>query len=585
LSARWPTSTAESVDNFGAPPLGPWRLAHYLQANGQHVDLWDCNVSPSLQLPAPDENSARDRAAVLAEAFVAGIESDFDVASYDFVGFSILNDTLPTTLGVIELLKQKYPQAKYLAGNHEATVNLNDCLGKSHLDALILADAEEPMRALMRGVEPSKIPGVVWRNFNPKPGREKFEEWNRAIRWGEIPYKAYWDRTAALYDLTAMPEEERLSKLYEIHTVRIHSLVACELACQFCSVKNTRRIASGSMKPSIINLSPDSLVENLLAIKRQVPDVMTIYDSSDEAWLGRGRGEEYCEALLSVKAEMDAGLPRGLRYLVQCRTNDLSESLVDLAARAGVKHLTIGVEGATAQVRKDMCKPQSEEHVRNAIRWGVARDIDMYCLFIMFYPTITLEQLRESLDNWRAYMDLGATISVEPFCMSYLGTDLADDAQYLTEFAGYTIPFSGTPARKLKWATLIWPSDRRVCAIEQWFRNNVDAYIEAALKRLGHRHAFKGTTGRVTVDCLEEALRLYDAGKLPPWEPGEGRRTAVYQDFGDQVSGAELASMMRSNKTASRFNSTHALLDDPNAGVKGRIKDPALPHELVKEKK
>jgi hypothetical protein len=89
----------------------------------------------------------------------------------------------------------------------------------------------------------------------------------------------------------------------------------------------------------------------------------------------------------------------------------------------------------------------------------------------------------------------------------------------------------------------------------------------------------------VTVDCLEEALRLYDAGKLPPWEPGEGRRTAVYQDFGDQVSGAELASMMRSNKTASRFNSTHALLDDPNAGVKGRIKDPALPHELVKEKK
>ena len=569
------------VGNFGAPPLGPWRLAHYLQANGQHVDVWDCNVSESLKLPAPSEHIGRDRSEVLAEAFVASIETDFDVASFDWVGFSILNDTLPTSIGVVQLLRQKHPQVRLVGGNHEATVNLTDLLSKSKLDALVLADAEEPMLSLMRGVEPSKVSGVVWRNFNPKPTREQFETWNRLIRWGDIPYHAYWKKTAALYDLATMPEEQRLDKIYEINTVRIHTLLACELACSFCSVKNTRRIASGSMKPSIINLSVDALAENLLAIKAQVPDVMTIYDSSDEAFLGRGRGEEYCQTLLSVKPQMDAGLSRGMRYLIQCRTNDLSESLVELCARAGVKHLTIGVEGATEQVRKDMRKPQSEKQVRDAIRWGEARGVNMYCLFIMFYPTITLEQLRESVENWHVYMDLGATISVEPFCMSYLGTDLADDASYLTEYAGYDIPFSGTPARRLKWATLIWPADRRVCAIEQWFRENVDAYIEAALKRLGHRHAFKGVTGRVTVECLAEALKLYDAGKIRPWEPGEGRRSAVYQDYGDQMSGAEIASVMQ-NKTATRFNSTHATLDDStNNGVRGRIKDPALPHELL----
>ncbi len=567
------------VGNFGAPPLGPWRLTHYLRAMGQHVDVWDCNVSAALVLPAPNEHNSRDRAEVLAEAFVAGIEGDFDVDSYDFIGFSILSDTLPSTLGVVELLRKKYVHAKLVGGNHEATVNLGDCIGKSKLDGVILADAEEPMLALMRGQAPHEIPGVLWRTHNPKPSREKFEEWNRLIRWGEIPYTAYWDRTTALYDLDTMEAEERLDKAYEIHTVRIHSLVACELACTYCSVANTRRIASGSSKPSIINLSSSALEENLLAIKRQVPGVMTIYDSSDEAWLGRGRAEEYLGTLERVRDAMDAGLPRGMRYLIQCRTNDLDETIIDRAAKVGVRHLTIGVESPIDAVRRSIKKPQSEELIRNVIRWGAPRGVDIYMLFIMFLPAITLEELHEAVVNWRIYLALGATVSVEPFCMSYLGTAMHDDPSFITEHVGYDIPFSG--GKKLKWATLIWPHDRRVCAVLQWFRDNVDGYIETARKKLGHRHTFKGTTGKITVDCLEAALAMYDAGKLPPWEPGEGKRSMVYQDYGDQMSGSEIAAaaMDRKNTTATRFNSTHSLLDS-NSGIAGRIKDPALPHEM-----
>lgn len=729
------------VGNFGAPPLGPWRLAHYLKSRGQRADVWDSNVSASLKLPAPDDHKGRDRAEALAEAFVTAIEADHDLNSYAMIGFSILNDTLPMTLGVIQIVRNKYPSKTLIGGNHEATVNLQDCIGKSALDAVILADAEEPVLALLRGESPHKIPGVLWRNYNPKPSRENFERWNSAIQWGEIPYQEYWKKTAALYDFSTMTEEESLHKRYEIQTVRIHSLVACELACTFsvtgdtfvftdegpveiarlvtgpgtpskcvhgtpiveydinrrimafknnrqpptaiatillsvnalatkvidegvkpvvriyveadfsikatkehrflvdengefvwrevgllkigdsmvmpnilsgrskikliesatpervyditvpgyenfiangfvahnCSVKTTRRWASGSNKPSIINLSPSALENNLLAIKKNVPGVMTIYDSSDEAWLGKGRGEEYCEVLERVRPVMDAGLPLGMRYLIQCRTNDLTESLVDRASKTGVRHLTIGVESPVEQVRRDMRKPQREDHVRNAIEWGVSRNIDMYLLFIMFYPTITLEQLYQAVENWRAYISLGATVSVEPFCMSYLGTDLHDDPNFLTEYAGYDIPFTGTPAKKLKWATLIWPADPRVCAILQWFRDHVDARIEAARVASGHRHTFKGFTGKVTVDTLDEALQAWDRGEIPPWVPGRaGARSMVYQDYGDQMSGSELAAitMDRRNSTASRFNSTHALLDK-------FIKDPAFPKESL----
>lgn len=574
-------STAAWGISFGAPPLGPWRLCHFLQKHGQHVDVWDCNVSPNLKIPSLTDFPGRDRAEVLAEAFVAGMEADFDVASYEWIGFSILSDVLPTVLGVIELVKKKYPTVILLGGNHEATVNLQDCIGRSRLDAVILADAEEPVLRLMRGEPPHTVPGVVWRNFNPKPSAEKFEEWNDAIRWSDIPYAKYWEMTSKLYPLDSMTEEERLEKLYEIRTVRVHSLVACELACSFCSVKTTRRWASGSNKPSIINLSPDALERNLLAIKKQVFEVMTIYDSCDEAWLGKGRGEQYCEVLGAIKPIMDVGLPKGMRYLIQARTNDMTESLIDFAARVGVKHLTIGVESPVEQVRRDMLKPQKESHVRDSIRWMTERGISAYLLFIAFFPTITLEQLYEAIENWRAYMALGATISIEPWCMSYLGTDLHDDPRYINEHVGYTIPFSG--GKKLKWATLIWPSDPRVCAILQWCRVNLDNYIEAERKKVNHKHAYKGFVAKVIVDVIERALNLWEQGKIPPWEPGVGQKSMVYQDFGDQMSGAEIAAVARSldRRTTTRFNSTHSLLDDVNAGVKGRIKDPALPHEMM----
>ena len=544
--------------------------------------MWDCNVSAALKLPAPNEHGSRDRAEVLAEAFVAGIEGDFNVGSYDFIGFSILSDTLPTTLGVIELIRKKYQSAKIVGGNHESTVNLSDCIGKSHLDGVILADAEEPMLALMRGQAPHEIPGVLWRTFNPQPSREKFEKWNSLIRWGEIPYSSYWERTSSLYNWDNMNEVEKLDKKYEINTVRIHTIVACQLACTYCSVANTRRIAAGSMKPTITNLSTNALEENLLAIKEQVPGVMTIYDSSDEAWLGRGRAEEYLDVLERVRPIMDAGLPQGLRYLIQCRVNDLTEEIIDRAAKVGVRHLTVGVESPIEQVRKDIKKPQREELVRNVARWCSVRGVDPYFLFIMFLPTITIEQLHEAVVNWRIYLELGATISVEPFCMSYLGTAMHDDPSFITEHVGYNIPFSG--GKKLKWATLIWPHDRRVCAILSWFRDHIDSYIEAERKRLNTRHSFKGLTGKITVDCLEVALQAYEQGKIPPWEPGEGRRSMVYQDYGDQMSGSEIAaaSMARRNTTGTRFNSTHSLLDSsPNSGIAGRIKDPALPHEMV----
>ena len=387
--------------------------------------------------------------------------------------------------------------------------------------------------------------------------------------------------------ITGVPSEV----VYDIAVPEEESFIANGFVAHNCSVANTRRIASGSMKPTITNLSTNALEETLLEIKNKVPDVLTIYDSSDEAFLGRGRAEEYLATLERIKPQMDAGLERPMRFLIQCRSNDLDYDIIDKAAKVGVKHFTIGVESPIERVRKEIKKPQKEEHIRNIILWCTEKGISAYCLHIMFLPQIQLEELYEAVINWRLYIELGATISIEPFCNMYLGTAMYDDPTMITEYSGYTIPFSG--GKKLKWATLIWPYDKRVCAVLQYFRETVDEFVVRRLRKLGHKHGFKGASAVALIDCLEETLKLYDQGKIPPWELGSQKdvhRSAVYQDYGDQLSGVEVQQaaneMSRHNKTTTRFNSTHSLLDDPNAGVKGRIKDPAFPLEMMtKEEK
>ena len=703
------------IGNFGAPALGVWRLRAACLAAGHECDIWDCNTERDVP--------ARDKVNDLVREFYALLRAKFDPASYDWIGFSILNDTLPLTLGLANLVRKEHPFPKQVAGNAEATLNYQDILDKSTIDCVLVGEADYALPRLVSGDVPTRVDGCVWFHRATRMSSEKFNAAYEPLDWGEIPWNTYGLRTAELYhgpgcprgkessdacecgtyrpyvqrwmdeqvfDESLVPHgvsrDDALGKLYSCMTVRLVTMDHCFLPCTYCLDGRTlirtehglqeiqsivqrgerirvmqhdgtlglatefhRRLYSGplvrldvsghstplfltpdhavrvddgrsvpakDLRPGdcvlavarpfaagaettteratvrevgearldngeVFNIGVEPLhtyvangiaVDNCstaripdfatgkfqrsvflgmdaikhlyLKIKREVKGVLTIYDDSDETFLGTKRGLEYAAALMEIKAEMDAGTPRGFRYLVQTRSNEMTRELVQKLAAAGVQHLTFGVENASAYVRDSLRKRQDDQQLLDLIDWCVESSVTCYYLLILFPPETRVEDLEINVRVIREWIRRGAVVSAEPYLMPYRGTPILDDPHYTYEHVAFDVPFSGTPAKRLKWPTLIWPRDPAVRGILIAYRATLDDAIKRAREAAGHQHSFKGFTGKICVEHLARVLEMYYAGVVKSWG-GEAtddaaKIGAVYQEYFGQESGVTL---------------------------------------------
>lgn len=735
------------IGNYGSLALGVWRLRAACLRAGHDCDVWDCNVEGDVAVSANVED--------LVRAFYAQIRLKFDPSRYDWIGFSILNDTLPLTLGLANLIRKEHPHARQVAGNAEATLNYQDILDKSTIECVLLGESEDAMPRLVSGDDPRRIDGCLWFQRGTRMSPERFDRAYQEMSFSELPYRAYWLRTAGLYGLEdyarrwvddgvidpslapdGMASDAALKKLYSICTVRIVTMDHCFLPCTYCVIGSTLvrtesgieeiqsivaraartrvmqhdgsfglateffrrpysgplvrlevsgcvtplfltpdhgvRVDRGRSKPAkdlrpgdhvlavargfakgaeatieratvrevgevhhsgeVFNLGVESkhtyvangvAVDNcstaripdfatgkfqrsvflgidavkrvLRQIKREVPRTLTIYDDSDETFLGTQRGLEYAAALLSIKSEMDSGCPRGMRYLVQTRSNEMTRELVERLAEAGVRHLTFGVENASAYVRDSLRKRQDDQKLLDLIDWCVEFKVTCYYLMILFPPETRVEDVEINVRVVGEWIRRGAVVSAEPYLMPYRGTPILDDPRYTYEHIAFDVPFSGTPCKRLKWPTLIWPRDPAVRGILMAYRSTLDDAIRKAREAAGHSHMFKGFVGRIAIQHLARVLQAYMDGVVKPWtgeDAGEGKLSAVYQEYFGQESGAELRDMTRAEINVSmqsptgRFNPSHATIDavaDLKQGAaKSRAqKDPAAPGEPI----
>ena len=589
------------VGNYGAPALGVYRVAANVRAAGMRADVWDCNVGP--EIPRCETPTK------LVEAFMAHLEAQFRPGEYDWIGFSILNDTLPLSLGLANLVKKKYPRARMVAGNAEATLNYQDVLDKAPFDCVLVGEADASLPRLLAGDDPTGIPGCIWFTRGNRMTPAEFNASYEAVKWAEIPYRDYALKTAALYGLTdfvrtwiddrrLMAREETgkndveykhaLRKLQSCCTVRLSTMDHCPLSCTYCSTSQINNFATGKFANASFMKIGD-VAATFLRIKREVPWTLAIYDDSDETFLGTRRGLEYAAMLAKIKPEMDAGLPTGgFRYLVQTRTNEMTEDLVNALADAGVEHLSFGVENASAYVRDSLRKRQDDKKIVDLIGWCRKRGVTCYYLMILFPPETRIEDLETNVRVVGEWIRLGARVSVEPYLMPYRGAPLMDDPRYTYAHVAYDVPFSGPPTKRLKWPTLVWPRDPDVRGILRYYFVTVDAAIRYAQKKVGHAHLFKGETGKTCIAHLGWCLDMWHTGQIRPWcgEPDfESTEHAVYQEYGDQASGVDVRAAAESaaQSPIGRFNSTHVALDvagmKPGALKSRAEKDPASERE------
>jgi len=402
-----------SRGNWGAPPLGLWRIASHLMRHGHYTEVYDI-----------------------------AIDSRFPEGPWDIIGFSTTHDTLPTDLAIANKLASDHPEAIIVFGGVEATLNYQQIF--EHCPAcryVVLGEGEEAMLAIAEGMEPS---GAIKRTYN-EICQEEFVRWTMGIDFTRMRYEEYWKRTASFYE---KPNWD------EICTVRLVTSSHCNRNCAFCSVTRWHRFACGRTLP-VLYLPATEVKELVLKVKRQVPLTRTIYFCEDSFCFDRDRVVQFFED------------PPPLRYLVQAGLHEVDQELVEIMAAGGCVHLTIGIENCSPRIQKSFGKIIDMDKADSLIGWCRDVGIQPYYLIILFAPDSLVEDLVVNYKTLRKWISMGAVISIEPYLRAYRGTRLFESLHEI-EF---------TKSSGVKQPNIILPSDPTVRRILYRFRKEIPERI------------------------------------------------------------------------------------------------------------
>ena len=196
---------------YFAPPLGVMRLAGYLNSKGHEAEYYDPNL-------------------YACNGMGPTLQDKFSEQAWDFIGFSVLDETLIQDIQNMYSAQKLCPQALIVAGGIEAQFNYQTLLDKTPCRIVVLGEGESPLVMLADGEPWETIPGIVIKNMAVAMSEELFNEATQVIPWETINYEDYWDVYASMYGDQWNDEIEA-----EVNTVRIFSRNRCPIGCKFCS--------------------------------------------------------------------------------------------------------------------------------------------------------------------------------------------------------------------------------------------------------------------------------------------------------------------------------------------------------------
>ncbi|WP_158073284.1 B12-binding domain-containing radical SAM protein [Amycolatopsis sp. CB00013] len=104
---------------------------------------------------------------------------------------------------------------------------------------------------------------------------------------------------------------------------------------------------------------------------------------------GRARAEEFAQLI------DDRGIC--ITFSIECRVDEIDQSILSTLRRAGLRHVLIGIESANQFDDNLFAKKVSTEEIETAITLLRRLDIDFSAGFIMFHPLSTVDRLQENL--------------------------------------------------------------------------------------------------------------------------------------------------------------------------------------------
>jgi radical SAM superfamily enzyme YgiQ (UPF0313 family) len=514
---------------FLAPPLGVWRLAGVLEAQGYTASVFDPNCCAG----APPQ----------------ALEQELANGPWDVIGVSTTGMTLSFDLELAHLARRAAPDACIVAGGMEATFKPELMFELGPFDRVVLGEGEKPMLELLSrlragtplggivGTAERKADGTVLRLPQPALSHDQLRDAIWCTPYERMPYQAYWDHLEEAYRVGALPTKAaREARLAEIRSVRLITLNYCPMGCTFCSATNFLHEAQGSVAP-IARLDAEECLRMIERIVGAHPDVRTIIFQDDIFVFTKDRRIlPLCEAIVAAKQR--GTIPAHLQFISTNRIDAMSEERLTAMRKAGFRVLGFGVESFSPGILAEFNKAQIHRHIAPMLSAALDRGITPFLDLILTSPRCGMEDLAETLREAFRWLKRGCEVGMYPYVIPFSGAALAKDPQ-LSARTTYAY-------RRVAGTDIAWDQPAKILPIDPVVRDTIlriERDFEEMLNLLQERVAHLPSRVRSLIWILcavpvmaRRGLSIADEGevraalqeRLPGTREAAATRAAVY---------------------------------------------------------
>jgi radical SAM superfamily enzyme YgiQ (UPF0313 family) len=200
----------------------------------------------------------------------------------------------------------------------------------------------------------------------------------------------------------------------------VYASRGCPYRCSYCALGQTSALFGNK---SYRLRSIESVVEEMTYLKKEF-DVRHITVVDDlfltKSPTSQERARDFAERLLRRNL--------GVEWMIDARVDSIDRDLFALMRRAGLRKVYVGVETGSEEQLASYNKRYLLKEETQLDRLKVLRDLDLEIIpgMLMFHPTVTTTELRQSLDlidelGWESHYQLFNRIKLYP------GTPLYDE--------------------------------------------------------------------------------------------------------------------------------------------------------------
>lgn len=511
--------TSVSARGFGfydAPPVGLYRLKHYIGERGIHCDILDLDMESK-------------------EPFLLKVEQGF----YNIIGFSVSHYSMEADLGLLwefqAVSRNSGKKCVFIAGGQEATLNYEQWLNAG-VEFILTGFGEKVLYEFCLKVLPGNemdkeaynLEGIICRNKVGKtvinPARiltqPEFEElsYHQVLKL-DLPFKKYWDRLGN--------ETRNLninSSKFVIENVRLYTTSHCPRKCGFCSSQSFLH-ESQKHNTKIFMLTAGQ-IHSLILLRIKKDGARSFLFSDDDFPVGNAQGlkriYDLCEMITASKEKGD--IPGDVLFNCQARIADfiikdsegkgvINYKLMDLLHKAGFQSFGLGVETFSDRLLK--CRSINKVGVnaidcKNVLDALLDKGLVPQINIIVGIPESTADELLETVRTAVEYIEKGCLVAVSNKLFMIPGSPIYYDNTYEIFKIYKKNPFTGVDIEITKY---VIPRDEKIrCVVE-----NLEDSAAKELEQIVKNTVWESSIVPRTVLCLAyfvAAARLLERTEL-----------------------------------------------------------------------